>query len=650
MIGLKQILSNPLGKRINQIEIEKWSSLFWQTTGPKSKAGQPFVMLFPPPNITGNLHLGHALTAVIQDALIRQKKMRGQHTVWIPGFDHAGLATQSIVEKILFNNHGKTRHEYGRENFTQLANEWKDLKRDEMRNQLNRLGLNLDHDKEYFTMDVRSSRAVHGAFKQLFNSGLIYRDRKSVYWSEELQTTLSDIEVEKVGGIDRYFRTGEIVQRKEISQWFIDANNMAHRSVDAVNDGSIDIIPPSYKNSWSSWLCDNGVQDWCISRQSWWGHRIPVYRLQSKEDSQENWVVADSIGEAQDKLGSNDIVQDPDVLDTWFSSSLLPLTVSGWPDHNLFERNCEQGFFPLHVMETGFDILNYWVSKMVMMSLTLTNKVPFNLVLLHGMICDSEGKKMSKSKGNVIDPLDLVDGISLSDLQHRARESCVLGTIDESNLEYILESQKKLFPQGIPQCGSDGLRAYLLSLDSQEEVVRMSISQIEKVRRLSNKIWNVYRFLFTILQTRNYGVSLDQDLSLLDPDTLDATDQQVLHHLAQCVHISSVSFEENYQLHNAFNALELFWARQLSSDYLQANKNAFSQQDYSHRKQQVLTSCITTATKLLHPFMPHLTEFLHQKLVSEFGNQQNEWLNLADGQFPSVSDWSKFLVSQDESE
>lgn len=645
-LELKRLLSRSLGKRINQNDVEKWSSSFWHVASSEPKVGQPFVMLFPPPNITGNLHLGHALTAVLQDALVRQRKMSGQSTVWIPGFDHAGLATQSIVERLLYNKHGQTRHQYGRDNFIHMADEWKDLKRDEMRNQLNRLGLSLDYDREYFTMDDRSSQAVHSAFKQLFNSGFIYRDKKSVYWSNELQTTLSDIEVETVGGTDCYFRTGETVQKKEISQWFISAHDMAHKSVDVVNNGSINIIPPNYKNSWSAWLCDNGVRDWCISRQSWWGHRIPVYRLKFKDDSRENWVVADSRSEAEDKLGSKDIIQDSDVLDTWFSSSLLPLTVSGWPDEDTFSKNCKQGFFPLHIMETGFDILNYWVSKMVMMSLALTGKVPFNLVLLHGMICDHEGKKMSKSKGNVIDPLDLIDGINLSDLQHRARESCAQGIIDEQNLEYILENQKKLFPRGIPNCGSDGLRAYLLSHDFQEEVVRISIAQIEKVRRLSNKIWNVYRYILSIMNVSKNKISLDSNLNSLDYEKLDESDQQVLKHLARCVEISQETFGEDYQIHRAFNALELFWNVQLSSDFLQTNRNSLLDTENSHRKQQIILLCITTATKLMHPFMPHLTEFLHQKLLSELGDQYMQ-KPLIEEHFPSVSDWSRFIVPRE---
>lgn len=639
-IELKKLLNRSIGKRVDQVEIEKWSSSFWKNSESKSKQGPSFVMLFPPPNITGNLHLGHALTAVLQDALIRQRKMSGKNTIWIPGFDHAGLATQSIVERLLYNKHGKTRQEYGRTKFVELANEWKDLKKNEMRNQLDRLGLSLDYEREYFTMDDKSSQAVHSAFKQLFNSGSIYRATKSVFWSDQLQTTLSDIEVESVGGKDRYFRTGEVVGRRDISQWFIDARDMAYKSVDAVNNEAIDIIPPNYKRSWSAWLCDNGVQDWCISRQSWWGHRIPVYRLRSQNDYQENWVVADSRAEAEEKLGSKDILQDPDVLDTWFSSSLLPLTVSGWPNQETFARNCDLGHFPLHIMETGFDILNYWVSKMVMMSLALTNKIPFNLVLLHGMICDYDGKKMSKSKGNVIDPLDLIDGISLSDLQHRAREACAQGVVDEKNLGSILDNQKKLFPQGIPCCGSDGLRAYLLSHDFQEEVVRIRIAQIEKVRRLSNKIWNVYRYAFSILDTTKSCIPMNLNLDLIDHSALDSFDKQVLSDLARCVQISSESFEHSFQVHRAFNALELFWSIQLSSNYLQNEKEQFLQS----RKQQVLVKCITTATKLLHPFMPHLTEFLHQKLAAHLSDS-SEWQPLSQEQFPQPTEWMKYLDS-----
>lgn len=625
--GIHRLLGLPLSKKVDQQLIERWATSFWAAKGSEGQTrdGEKFVMMFPPPNITGNMHLGHALTAAVQDALIRQRQMEGRKAVWIPGFDHAGLATQSIVDKQLWHNEGITRQQLGREKFINRIEEWKDMKLSEMKSQIDRLGLSLDHDKEYFTMDKNSSFAVQAAFKRLFKDGVIYRSVKPVFWSNELQTTLSDIEVEEVDGVDRYFRSGEIVTKRPLSQWFINATEMAHRAVEVVENNSIDIIPPNYKRSWSSWLVKNGVQDWCISRQSWWGHRIPAYKLESSCDTQDSWVVADSIDEAQQFLGGScKVVQDPDVLDTWFSSSLLPLTISGWPDESKFAQSSNEGSFPLDIMETGFDILNYWVSKMVMISLTLTGKIPFKLILLHGMICDSEGKKMSKTKGNVLDPLDVIDGASLKNLQQRTTDLLSQGILTAEQVDAVIANQKKLFPKGISACGADGLRAYLLSHDIQEEIVRVQVLQIEKIRRLSNKIWNIFRFAISIIQSFNdtgFKFGFNDDI---DNMKLDKSARQVLEELEKCVHIAQKSFNETYQLHQCLNALELFWNFHLSSNFIEDNKSLLSglNTDSEDRrlKLQVLVRCLVTSTKLLHPFMPHLTEFLYQKLIVVLNN------------------------------
>lgn len=617
---LFRLLSVPLGKRIDQKLIEKWSASFWALAKQEPAPKTTFVMMFPPPNITGNLHLGHALTAAVQDALIRHRRMKGNQVIWIPGFDHAGLATQNIVEKQLWQKRGITRQQLDRKEFIKLAGEWKDLKQTEMRSQLDKLGLALDYEREYFTMDNNSSIAIRTAFKQLFKEGLIYRSKKPVYWSEQMQTTLSDIEVEEVNGFSRYVRTGEIVDKRPIPQWFINTKDIAHRSVTAVENCSIEMIPPNYKRSWSSWLLKDGVEDWCISRQSWWGHQIPAYKLESTSDEQENWIVADSLEEAKLILGnSTEIVQDQDVLDTWFSSSLLPLTISGWPNKEKFDDSIEKSLFPLDIMETGFDILTFWVSKMVMMSIALENKIPFKLILLHGMICDSLGKKMSKSKGNVIDPLDVIDGTSLARLQQRSRDLHSQGILEESQLKQVLSNQKKLFPSGIPECGADGLRAYLLSHDIQEEIVRIQIMQIEKVRRLSNKIWNIFRFVLPILEKSSRELDINSNFAI-DAENqiqLDMVDRKVLHELSDCVRIGHKSFDETYQFHHCFKALEYFWTFHLSSTYLPSIKSIMIEgQESNNRylKQQVLLECLVTSTKLLHPFMPHITEFLYQKL------------------------------------
>lgn len=672
--SLKNIVKRPLGRAIDQKAVERWASSLWKLPKQEELAGKsnlrPYVIMFPPPNITGTLHLGHALTGAIQDALVRQKRMLGYNCKFIPGFDHAGLATQGIVEKVLWKRDGITRQQLGRDKFIDMANQWKDSKRTEMRQQLDRLGLNLDHELEYFTMDDNSSLAVHAAFKQLFNSEVIYRSSKPIFWSETLQTTLSDIEVERgPDGIDRYIRTGEVVKRRSISQWFIRSVEMAREARRVVEENSIEVIPHGYKNSWSSWLELTEDEDWCISRQSWWGHRIPAYKRVSDPDQDGSWIVADSEAEAMKLLGCNsafEIEQDPDVLDTWFSSSLLPLTISGWPHLDKFSESCRNGSFPLPIMETGFDILTFWVSKMAMISLALTQQIPFKLILLHGMICDSEGKKMSKSSGNVIDPLDVIDGASLECLQDRCLEASAQGILEPSRLESILTDKQRLFPRGIPQCGADGLRGYLLSHDVLEEVVRIQIDQIDKIRRFSNKVWNVFRFTMQIYNNSEKHILSEKylDTDALDLNSLDDSDKNVLGDLAECVTTSHRAFEETYRLHHSFLALESFWFTDLSHDYMEESKEILldkqqlckSGDNKSKRelKIRILLICVETSLRLLHPFMPHVTEFLYHELMFNNGSlKKYDDLGLSSGKispqmllsyqpYPSLSDWHRF--------
>lgn len=650
---LLQVITKPLSKRVDQSLVEKCITDLWRNTTPCRKTGQHFVMMFPPPNITGNLHLGHALTATIQDALIRQRKMTGRQVMWIPGFDHAGLATQIVVEGFIWRQSRQTRQQLGKDKLRSIANEWKNQKRCEMRNQLNRIGLMLNQDSEYFTLDKNSSLAVRAAFKQLFDEGIIYRSVKEVYWSNQLSTTLSDIEVDTVEDKTIYMRTGEQVYRRPVAQWFVNAKEMAQKAVDAVDEGLINIIPPNYKRSWSSWLVENGVEDWCISRQGWWGHRIPAFKLSSSPDVTESWVIADDADEACRKLQSCEVVQDEDVLDTWFSSSLLPLTISGWPHEDLFIRSCETGHYPLSLMETGFDILTHWVSKMVMMSLALTNTVPFKTVLLHGMICDSHGKKMSKSKGNVIDPLDLIEGASLNDLVVRTKNMCDEGLIESNDLEQVLQNQEQLFPNGIPKCGADGLRAYLLSQDIQEEVIRIQVVQIEKVRRLANKMWNVYRLILSILDSSHESVGqfLESRVTMLDKGRLDDQDLELLTKQAQCVNRAHQAFELSYQLQHCFNELENFWSVHFSNNYLVKNRARFDNQGLNNvdnvSKLAIALECLVTSTKLMYPYMPHLSEFLYQKLFLTLNKGTPvtlEQIKLLECQtFPDLEEWNKFL-------
>lgn len=649
-----KLLSQPLAKHIDQKLVEQWTHSLWSLTKVQEKVNnqqamekgvhhrKPFTMMLPPPNVTGNLHLGHALTFSIEDAIVRHRRIANHDTKWIPGFDHAGLATQSIVEKLLWHQKKLTRLEFGRERFIEFANEWKDSKRNEMRQQLERMGLDLDYEKEFFTTDPKSSYAVQISFKKLFAKGLIYRDTRPVYWSKELNSTLSDIEVtinEKDGA--RYIRTNEKVETRDIPQWFINCDAIARKAVKLIENSSIEMLPKNYKSTWNSWLLETGITDWCISRQSWWGHQIPAYKMISSCDDKEAWVVADSIEEARNLLQSQDIMQDADVLDTWFSSSLLPLTISGWPDEQAFATAQAEGRFPLDIMETGFDILTFWVTKMVMMSVALEDRIPFKLILLHGMICDGQGKKMSKSKGNVIDPNDLIQGSSLTQLHERTRESCEQGLIDLNDMTLALKNQKKLFPNGIPGCGADGLRGYLLSQDFQEEVVRVQMAQIDKVRRLMKKLWSIFRFTMIIINSLNDKASIKPrfsiDLAALEKeafekssniDDYDDLDRKLIQELTKCLAISEKCFNSTYKIHHLFTAMESFWISQVSSQYLPHIRSCMQDDQGNNiqiqkRKLQVLVTCLAVSARIFHPIMPHITEFLYQKLHSTCSSQHD---------------------------
>lgn len=570
-------------------------------------------MMFPPPNVTGSLHLGHALTAAIQDAYIRQRNMNGFRVAWIPGFDHAGLGTQHIIENLLWDQKKLKRKDVGKDEFLKLTNEWKTKKREEMIAQLNRLGLCLDFNKEFYTMDEKRSLAVRESFKNLFNKGLIKRQYREIYYSHQLESTLSDIEVETVS-IDgnssvRCIRTGETVNKIKLSQWYLKTETAARQSVEAFRNKKINLVPETYVNSISSWLVDNGVEDWCLSRQSWWGHKIPAYRFADCSDDQDNWVVADNEEEAaallQRKFPSvnSSVIQDEDVLDTWFSSAILPLSVLNWPNKDEFSTTKESGLFPIEFMETGFDILNYWVSKMVMMSLLLIDEVPFKNVVLHGMICDSNGKKMSKSKGNVVNPLDIIDGLS------RSQMSVEL---------------KKMFANDLPECGSDGLRAYLLSNNLQDQVIEIQSDQLNKCRRLTNKLWNIYRFIFNSL-SNSEPLSTSCDLS-----STDEVDRYVIIDLNRCITTNRQGFEM-YQYHHGLRSVEHFLSISLSKTYMPTIKNDAS-------KLKLLLIATVEATKLLHPFMPHITEFLYQKYMLEVEKRDfDDLVSLSNTDYPNLN-------------
>ncbi|KAL2602000.1 hypothetical protein AAZV13_10G201000 [Glycine max] len=625
--GEKKRMARQMAKQYSPTAVEKSWYEWWEESqyfvADANSSKPPFVIVLPPPNVTGALHIGHALTAAIEDTMIRWRRMSGYNALWVPGMDHAGIATQVVVEKKLFREKNLTRHDLGREKFVSEVWEWKHKYGGTILQQLRRLGASLDWSRECFTMDERRSKAVTEAFVRLYKQGLIYRDLRLVNWDCVLRTAISDIEVDyleikersllKVPGYDkpvefgvltkfayplegnlgeivvattrietmlgdtaiavhpnddRYshfhgkyaihpfngrklpiicdailvdpkFGTGavkitpahdpndfevgkrhnlefinvftddgkinsnggsdflgmlrfkareavaEALQKKDLyrgsennemrlgvcsrsndvvepmikPQWYVNCNDLAKQALHAAVDEEnkrIEIIPKQYLADWKRWL--ENIRDWCISRQLWWGHQIPAWYVTLEDDVlrefgayNDHWVVAKNEEEAQKEASQRyngkqfHLSQDPDVLDTWFSSGLFPLSVLGWPD----DTEDLKTFYPTSVLETGHDILFFWVARMVMQGLKLGGDVPFTKIYLHPMVRDAHGRKMSKSLGNVIDPIEVINGISLEGL-HKRLEA---GNLDPRELATALEGQKKDFPNGIDECG-----------------------------------------------------------------------------------------------------------------------------------------------------------------------------------------------------
>ncbi|XP_047355755.1 valine--tRNA ligase [Vespa velutina] len=648
-------------------------------TNPKGK----FVMVIPPPNVTGFLHLGHALTNAVEDAITRWNRMKGRTTLWNPGCDHAGIATQVVVEKKLWREEQKTRHDIGREKFIEKVWQWKYEKGDRIYTQLRKLGGSFDWDRASFTMDPKLCRAVTEAFIRLHDDGTIYRNSRLVNWSCSLKSAISDIEVDKMElpgrtllsipgykekiefgvlvffayeienstdkiiiattrietmlgdsaiavhpkdvryiqyigkyvqhpfcdrripiiadefvemefgtgavkitpahdpndyeigkkhnlpfitifddngniigdygkftGMKRFearkailkslkeknlfieikdnpmvvpicSRSKDVVEPLIKPQWYIKCDEMAKTAMKAVEDGDLKIIPEQYKKTWYRWM--DGIRDWCISRQLWWGHRIPAYLIKNinnivnkgKTDDT-YWVSAHSESEAKEKaakkygLDINDIIleQDPDVLDTWFSSGLFPFSIFGWPD------NTEdlKAFYPGTLLETGHDILFFWVARMVFLGQKLLGQLPFKEVYLHAMVRDAHGRKMSKSLGNVIDPMDVIKGISLENLHKQLLDS----NIDPNELKRAIEGQKRDYPQGIPECGTDALRFALCAYTTQGRDINLDILRVQGYRFFCNKIWNATKFALMYLGSElNYDESQSNGIGII---------------------------------------------------------------------------------------------------------------------------------------
>ncbi|XP_053665514.1 valine--tRNA ligase [Anopheles marshallii] len=747
----------------------------------------PFNLLLPPPNVTGDLHLGHALTCAVQDALVRQARLTGKRATWIPGMDHAGIATQVVVEKRLFNERKLTRHSLGREKFLQEVMRWKVEKEESIRMALKKLGCSMDWSKEYFTMDPHQSVAVKEAFVQLFDKGLIYRDHSLVNWSCTLESAISDVEVENVeiegptevsvpgydrnitfgrmvdiaykvqgsteeivvsttrpetflgdvavavhpddgryshlrnkvtflwhpvrkeeiplifdSAVDRSFGTGavkitpahdrfdfEMARRHHLAtvevidergivqqhfgpftglpryearerlmdyltklslvrsvrshtmilplcsrskdvvelllrpQWFIRCREMAQRAMAAVQDNNLVIVPKTFEREWFRWL--ENCHDWCISRQLWWGHRIPAYIIRH-ETTKELWIAARSIEEAREKCAAMlpnipqdaiSIEQDHDVLDTWFSSALLPFSSTGWPGKLSTE------FYPLQLMETGHDILFFWVARMVMLGQELTGKLPFGNILLHGIICDEFGRKMSKSLGNVIKPDHVIYGISLDKLEAEAEASYRQGILSKHELSKSVAGQRKTFPKGIPECGIDALRFTLCSSNVKNHFIHFNVQEAYTNKLFFNKIWQATRYTFGC--TERFGVSNGLDLRK-EANQLTLMDRWILSRLGNTVQQCGEAFE-GYNFHLATAALKTFFYSNFCDVYLEATKintkpDGSSMVATLHCA--VLRYCLTVGLVQMEPFTPYLAQELLQHL-SPSSTLRDDW-------------------------
>ncbi len=717
----------------------------WEENGYFAPQGgeKAFSIPIPPPNVTGSLHMGHGFQQAIMDALIRYHRMKGDDTLWQVGTDHAGIATQMLVERQLEAD-GVKRQDLGREAFIEKVWEWKAQSGGTITRQLRRLGASPDWSRERFTMDPGLSQAVQTVFIQLYDQGLIYRGQRLVNWDPKLLTAISDLEVvseeedghlwhlkyplsdgsghlivattrpetmlgdaavavhpdderyqaligktvalplcdreipiiaddyvdpefgtgcvkitpahdfndyemglrhdlplinvftrhaaisdaapEPYRQLDRYEarstivsdlealglleriephrlkvprgdRSGVVVEPWLTPQWYVDAKKLAGPAIEAVESGAIKFVPQQWENTYFAWMRD--IQDWCISRQLWWGHRIPAWY-----DADGNVYVGPdeaAVRSAHQLTDDQPLTQDEDVLDTWFSSALWTFSTLGWPE----KTEDLSKFHPTSVLVTGFDIIFFWVARMIMMTLHFCDEVPFHTVYVHGLVRDGEGQKMSKSKGNVIDPIDLIDGVELEALVAKR----TAGMMQPKMAERIAKQTRKHFPEGIPGYGTDALRFTFYSLASTGRDIKFDIGRMEGYRNFCNKLWNAARYVLSNCQNSDIDVA-SMRLSL--------PDRWILSRL-QAAAESTEQAIANYRFDLASQALYDFVWNEFCDWYLELSKPVLWDADRSpadaagtrHTLLQVLESTL----RLLHPMMPFITEEIWQTVA-----------------------------------